>query len=67
MEITVNTYWCRFLDSRGRLYSSEKLVCETDQEALAKVRAFVLPNNRDSVEIWRGTRRVDTESMAAGQ
>lgn len=54
-------YWCRFLDGRGRVVSSEKLVAGNDVEAIAKVQAIVREENRDGFEIWDGSRLVDTE------
>lgn len=54
-------YWCRFLDGRGRVISSEKLVAANDADAIAKVRAVVLAENRNGFEIWDGSRHVDTD------
>jgi hypothetical protein len=59
-------YWCRFLDGRGRVLSSEKLIAATDEDAIAKVRAIVLAENRNGFELWDGTRNVDTSSERAG-
>jgi len=51
-------YWCRFIDSRGRVYASEKLTARDDADAVAKVRA-ILRDARESFELWDGSRRVD--------
>lgn len=56
-------YWCRYLDGRGRVISSEKMICTNDEEALAKVRAIILAENRNGFEIWEGSRLVDTEKV----
>jgi len=56
-------YWCRFLDSRGRILSSEKMVCADDAEVLAKVRSIVEAENRNGFEIWDGARLVDPVSV----
>ena len=60
-ETSMSEYWCRFLDSRGRVISSEKVVAANDADAIAKVRAIVLAENRNGFEIWDGSRHVDTE------
>ncbi len=54
-------YWCRFVDSRGRVYASEKLVARNDAEAIAKARAIPLRTRDDSFELWDGSRLVDLE------
>lgn len=51
-------YWCRFIDNRGRVYASEKLMARNDGEAVAKARAIALS---DSFELWEGSRLVDIE------
>jgi hypothetical protein len=58
-------YWCRFLDGRGRVLSSEKLIATNDEDAMAKVRAIVRAENRNGFELWDGTRNVDTTSERA--
>jgi hypothetical protein len=52
-------YWLRFLDSRLRVYASEKLTARDDAEALAKARAIPLRHHDDSFELWDGRRLVD--------
>ena len=51
-------YWCRFIDSRGRVYASEKLIARNDGDAVSKARAIALS---DSFELWEGARLVDIE------
>jgi hypothetical protein len=58
-------YWCRFLDGHGRIISAEKLIAADDADAIAKVRAIVLAENRNGFEIWEGSRLVDTEKARA--
>ena len=57
----MTAYWCRFLDSRGRVYASEKLVARNDAEAVAKARAILGDDPRAAFELWDGRRRVDIE------
>jgi hypothetical protein len=52
-------YWCRFIDNRGRVLASEKLSARDDAEAVAKARAIVLEDKRDSFELWEGSRPID--------
>jgi hypothetical protein len=52
-------YWCRFIDNRGRVLASEKLNARNDAEAVAKARAIVLEDKRDSFELWDGARPID--------
>lgn len=54
-------YWCRFVDSRGRIYASEKLVARDDAEAIAKARRIPLRGAGDSFELWDGRRHVDID------
>lgn len=56
-------YWCRFLDGRGRILSSEKMICADDEEVLAKVRSIVSAEKRNGFEIWEGARLVDAEAV----
>ncbi|HKT19510.1 MAG TPA: hypothetical protein VJR47_15790 [Stellaceae bacterium] len=58
-------YWCRFVDSRGRIYASEKLVARDDAEAIAKAREIPLRSSGDSFELWDGKRHVDLEHPRA--
>jgi hypothetical protein len=58
----MKVYWCRFLDGRGRVISAEKMTCANDAEAVAKVRAIVVAENRNGFEIREGSRVVDTEN-----
>jgi hypothetical protein len=58
-------YWCRFLDGHGRVISAEKLIAANDADAIAKVRAIVLAENRNGFELWEGSRLVDTERPRA--
>ncbi len=55
-------YWCRFLDGRGRVVSSEKLIAANDADAIAKLRAIVVAENRNGFELWDGARRVDIDA-----
>lgn len=59
----MTAYWCRFLDSRGRVYASEKLVAQNDAEAVAKVRALPPDGERVAFELWEGMRRVHIEEV----
>jgi hypothetical protein len=53
-------YWCRFLDGRGRIISSEKVVAADDAEALAKVHAIIEAENRNGFELLDYAGRVVT-------
>jgi hypothetical protein len=64
-EASMPEYWCRFLDGRGRVLSSEKLIAANDAEAIAKVRAIILAENRNGFELWDGARNVDTANERA--
>jgi len=57
----MTAYWCRFLDSRGRAISSEKMICANDAEAVAKARAIVEDEHMGGFELWDGQRLVDPE------
>ena len=59
----MSEYWCRFLDSRGRAISSEKMVCASDAEAVAKARAIIHAEKMAAFELWAGSRRVDIEAL----
>jgi len=59
----MTAYWCRFLDRRGRVYASEKLVARNDAEAVAKVRALPDDGERVAFELWDGARRVAVEEV----
>ena len=59
----MTAYWCRFLDRRGRVYASEKLVARNDAEAVAKVRALPDDGERIAFELWDGRRRVAVEQF----
>ena len=63
IRVTMTAYWCRFLDSRGRAISSEKMVCANDAEAVAKARAIVQDEHLAGFELWDGSRRVDIEHI----
>jgi hypothetical protein len=52
-------YWCRFIDSRGRVFASEKMVAASDAEAVARVRAILLDDPDALFELWEGARRID--------
>jgi hypothetical protein len=58
----MTAYWCRFLDKGGRVYASEKLIAQSDAEAVGKARAILGGNERVSFELWDGTRQVDVEA-----
>jgi len=55
----MTAYWCRFIDSRGRVFASEKLVASSDAEAVAKVRAILSYDPNALFELWEGARRID--------
>lgn len=59
----MTAYWCRFLDGRGRVYASEKLIARSDAEAVAKVRALPPDGERVAFELWDGARRVDIDEV----
>jgi hypothetical protein len=59
-------YWCRFIDSCGRVYASEKLTARDDAEAVAKARVILL-DKRDSFELWEGARLVDVGRALQGE
>lgn len=59
----MTVYWVRFLDSRGRVYASEKLICGSDAGAVARVRAIALKEQRDSFELWDGLRLVPVQKV----
>jgi hypothetical protein len=63
----MTAYWCRFLDKGGRVYASEKLVAQSDAEAVVKVRAILGEVERGSFELWDGARQVDVEAAQADQ
>jgi hypothetical protein len=63
----MTAYWCRFLDKGGRVYASEKLVAQSDAEAVAKVRAILGGEKRGSFELWDGTRQVDVEAAQTSE
>jgi len=56
-------YWCRFIDSRGRVFASEKLVAPSDAAAVAKVRAILADDPNTLFELWEGARRIDTAEV----
>ena len=59
----MTAYWCRFLDRRGRVYASERVVARSDAEAVAKVRAIPDDGERVAFELWDGARRVAVEQF----
>jgi hypothetical protein len=59
----MTAYWCRFIDSRGRIFASEKLVASSDAEAVAKVRAILSDDPNALFELWDGSRRIDIEQV----
>ena len=54
-------YWCRFIDRKGRVYASEKLIATDDAEAVAKARAITLRDPEDGFELLQGSRQVPIE------
>ena len=56
-------YWCRFIDSRGRVFASEKVVASSDLAAVAKVRVILSGDRNVLFELWEGSRRIDLEQI----
>jgi len=52
----MTVYWCRFMDSTGRVVAAEKLMGSDDAEAVSV--AAKIDVRRNGFELWDGRRRV---------
>lgn len=54
----MTTYWCKFLDAAGRVFSAELLDAEDDAAIIAKARVIFVSGIGGSYDIWDGKRLV---------